>query len=326
MPAGLYEHDSMMSVRERPWHGLGVILEKPPRTIEEAIEAAGLDWLVVQRKLIVVETEKEVPGWVANVREDTDEVLGIVTQRYKPVQNVEAFSFLANIFGTEMNFETAGSLMNGRRVWVLMKIPEYVEVGGDAIARYAFISNSHDGKSSVLCSVTPIRIVCENTLGAALHIARGVRAQRTYTIRHLGNMSQKIAEARSVMDVTINYYEQFKALGDKLALEKISDKTAKRLTEKLLPIEQDMKERAAENREEARGAIMRLFKEGTEVNGISTVGNAPGTTWCWYNATTEYADHLRDERKSGGRFQRAIDDPDGFKAKSWALALETADL
>jgi phage/plasmid-like protein (TIGR03299 family) len=338
MPAGIYEHDSMFSVREKPWHGLGVILKKHPKNIDQAVKAAGLDWQVVQRPVYaLVDGDPEsgknlvvdpVEGYFVNIRQDTNQPLGIVTSRYQPVQNQEAFSFLGNLFGSEMHFETAGSLMNGRRVWVLMKLPNWVEVGGDAVAAYAFISNSHDGKSSVLLSCTPVRIVCENTLTAAVRIAKA--AQRTYTIRHLGNMSQKISEARQALEVTVNYYEQFKALGDKLALAKLSEKRARSLTERLLPIEEGMGDRAAANREEARDTIIRLFKEGTIVKAddgteLSTVPeNAPKTVWAFYNAATEYADWYRGERKEGGRFQRAIDDPDGFKNNAWTASLEAA--
>jgi phage/plasmid-like protein (TIGR03299 family) len=253
-----------------------------------------------------------------------DKALGIVTQRYQPVQNLEAFSFLAGIFQSEMHFETAGSLMNGRRVWVLMKIPSWIEVGGDPIGQFAFISNSHDGKSSVLAAVTPIRIVCANTEAAALRLAKGAHAQRTYTLRHLGDMTQKIAEARNVMQVTTRYYESFKKVGDKLALVKISEKRAKNYIEKLLPIAEGTGDRAAANRREARDTVLRILRG--EAEGGDTRGDSPDTVWTFYNAAVEYADWYRDERKSGGRMQRALDDPDGLKGRAWELSLEMAGM
>ena len=332
MPAGILENDSLFSVRQMPWHGLGVVLDKHPKTIEEAITAAGLDWEVKQCPVAAV-VEKfddgsmsvdELAGYMANIRSDTGKALGIVTKRYQPVQNLAAFSFLAGIFGSEMHFETAGSLMNGRRVWVLMKIPSWIEIGGDPIGQFAFISNSHDGKSSVLAAVTPVRIVCANTEAAALRLAKGVHAQRTYTIRHLGDMTQKIAEARNVMQVTTRYYQIFKTVGDKLATVKISDRRAKTYIEKLLPVDDGQGDRAARNRQEARETVMRILKGESE--GGDTTGNAPGTAWTFYNAATEYADWYRGEKKAGGRFQRALDDPDGFKAKAWELSLDMAGM
>jgi phage/plasmid-like protein (TIGR03299 family) len=321
--------DSMFSVRMTPWHGLGVVLDEHPKSIQEAVKLAGLDWDVIQRP---VKVSVPVPGsktknqikvledYFVNLRADTMEPLGVVTDRYTPVQNVEAFDFLGSVFGSELHFETAGSLMGGRRVWVLMRLPEFIEVGGDPIGPYSFISNSHDGKSSVVTALTPVRIVCNNTLTAALSRAKGKDAQRTYTIRHLGNMDEKLAEAREVLQVTVNYYEQFKDLGDELARVKVSDRKVTSFLERLLPVPVDMGERAARNREEARDVVRSIFRgEGPDGD---TSGNAPGTYWTLYNASTEYADHCRGERKEGGRFQRSLDDPDAFKARAWDLTLD----
>jgi phage/plasmid-like protein (TIGR03299 family) len=324
----------MMSVRETPWNGLGVTLDEHPESIDDAIKAAGLDWDVAQRPVLIPDGDYDladfngdefgvvpIEGYYANVREDTGAPLGIVTSRYRTVANREAFSFLSTIFGSEMHFETAGSLMGGRRVWVMLKIPSWIEIGGDQIGQYALVSNSHDGKSSVMLAVTPVRIICQNMLVAALR-----SAQRTYTIRHLGNPSLKLAEARRALEVTTNFYTKFQYYGDKMALRKLSDADVKRYVETLIPVTDDLGERAMRNREEVRQSIQRLYRNGTTVDGISTVGNAPGTTWAIYNAAAEFADWYRNERKTGGRFQRAIDDPDGLKQRAWQIALEMTGL
>jgi phage/plasmid-like protein (TIGR03299 family) len=319
----------MMSVREVPWHGLGTVLDKHPESIEEALIASGLDWDVIQRPVKVTvpvlghktKTEtKTLEDYYVNLRADTMDPLGIVTDRYTPVQNRDAFSFLASVFGSEMHFETAGSLMSGRRVWVLMRLPEFIEIGGDEIGPYSFIQNSHDGKSSVVTAVTPVRIVCNNTLTAALHRAKNKDAQRTYTLRHLGNMQQKLSEAREVLQVTTNYYKEFKSLGDELARVKVSDQRVRNYLERLFAVEEGMGDRAAKNREESREVVRSIFL-GQGPDG-DTTGNAPGTYWTLYNAATEYADWCRGERKTGGRFQRALDDPDALKARAWDLILD----
>lgn len=329
MPAAV---ETMFSYRDVPWHGEGVVLKKRPRNIDEAIVAAKIDWEVQQAPVQVRVAGKmyKDPNVVANVRVNKDgsvDFLGVVTKKYKPVQNRAAFEFLANLYGTDMMFETAGSLLGGRRVWVLMRLPEYVEVAGDAYLPYAFVSNSHDGKSSVLSACTPIKIVCRNTEQAAI---RG--AQRVYTLRHMGDMTQKIAEARKVLGITINYYEQFKAFGDKLGTVNLSDRRAKSTIEKILPINEEKGERAAHNTEEARRMVMQIFKEGnapgmdvspTSNNGTpDTRGNAAGSAWGLYNAVTEYADWGRSVRKS--RWKRAIDDPDGLKSRAFAVVMSTA--
>ena len=145
MPAGITSSDSMFSVRETPWHGLGAVLERPPATIAEAIEASGLGWRVEREPIAVDRGDaatandwweprcEEIPGYYATVRQDTRAVLGIVGERYRIVQNEEAFQFVDQLLGSSLHFETAGSLHGGRRVWVLATLPEHVEVGGDAV-------------------------------------------------------------------------------------------------------------------------------------------------------------------------------------------------
>lgn len=153
MSAGLTESDTMFSVRRTPWHGLGVVLDRPPATVGEAIEASGLGWSVAKRRL-AVDRGAELPdvlryrgfgGYYATVRQDTDEVLGVVGERYRIVQNHEAFAFVDQLLGSSIHFETAGSLHGGRRVWVLATLPDHVEVGGDEVHPYVLLMNSHDG-------------------------------------------------------------------------------------------------------------------------------------------------------------------------------------
>ena len=185
MSHGITNNDQMFCVRELPWHGLGVVLDEYPTSIDEALEKAGLGWNVTHGDVLVVKTPEwtddfgtkhpaelvPAKGFKANLREDTGEVLGIVSDEYEVVDNRDAFRFLDALIGSDMHFETAGSLWGGRRVWCLARLPEYVELGGDLSATYIYVANSHDGSMAVTAAVTPIRIVCANTLGAALRQA-----------------------------------------------------------------------------------------------------------------------------------------------------------
>jgi phage/plasmid-like protein (TIGR03299 family) len=168
MSAGLTASDSMFSVRATPWHGLGAVLDRPPASVAEAIEAAGLSWSVVKKPLVIdrgpdwqldVLRYKKLHGYYATVRQDTDDELGVVGERYRIVQNHEAFAFVDQLLGSAIHFETAGSLHGGRRVWVLATLPEHVEVGGDAVWPYVLLMNSHDGSTAVIAATTPIRVV-----------------------------------------------------------------------------------------------------------------------------------------------------------------------
>jgi phage/plasmid-like protein (TIGR03299 family) len=220
MSHGITTTDQMFSVREVPWHGLGVVLDEYPKSIDEALDRAGLGWKVTHGDVLVVKAPEwtdnfgtkhpaeplPAKGFKANLREDTGEVLGIVSDEYEVVENRDAFRFLGALIGSEMHFETAGSLWGGRRVWVLARLPEVIELGGDQSATYVYMANSHDGSMAVTAAATPIRIVCASTLGAALRQAdHGARAERTFRFRHTGNLQAKFAEARQVLGMTINY-------------------------------------------------------------------------------------------------------------------------
>lgn len=326
MSAGIESNDTMFSVREMPWHGLGTVLDQYPGSIKEALELSGLDWDIVQKPVhqpitTMVDgheltTYLEVPNYFMNVREDTSEVMGVVTERYKPIQNHEAFSFMDNLIGSQMHYETAGSLYNGKKVWVLCKLPEHIQVAGDDVSQYVFIANAHDGKSSCLVSVSPVRIVCANTLGWA--IGKAKQGGRTYTVRHTGDVSLKMHEARNVMGITIDYYKQFKQLGDEMALVPFTEAKMNQVLEALYPVESGMGDRAVTNRDVAKNAIMSIYL-GEGVKG-DTRGNAPGTKWCAANAIAEYADYGRKMTKRGNQVARSFDD-NAIKQRGFDLIL-----
>lgn len=324
MPAGITVTDSMFSVRLEPWHGLGAVLERPPATIAEAIELSGLGWLVEREPIAVDRGDaatvddwweprcEEIPGFWANVRQDTRQVLGIVGDRYRIVQNVEAFQFVDQLIGSAMHFETAGSLHGGRQVWVLARLPEYVEIGGDAVRCYVLLMNSHDGSTAVVAASTPVRVVCQNTLNWGL-----ARAQQRYSIRHTDKIREHVHQARRVLELSIDYYRQFKHTGDELAGQQITETQLRRVLDELYPsgIEDVASDRTRRSRERTKQRITDLFLRG------DTQGNAPGSKWAAVNAIIEYADWIRPANAGSQRFARVIDDA---SRKTRALELITA--
>ena len=323
MPAGITESDSMFSVREVPWHGLGVVLDRPPQTIAEAIQSSGLGWRVEREPIAVDRGDvasadsiwdprcEEIPGWWANVRQDTRQVLGIVGDRYRIVQNPDAFAFVDQLLGSSMHFETAGSLHGGRRVWVLARLPEHIEVGGDPIRPYVLLMNSHDGSTAVVVASTPVRVVCQNTLSWALD-----RARQRYSIRHTEKVREHVHQARRVLELSVDYYRQFKALGDRLASERCTEAQLRRVLERLYPSgTDDVSDRMRRSREQTKRRIAELFLRG------DTRGNAPGSKWAAVNAVVEYSDWIRPVKAGSQRFARTIDDT---PAKTRALELISA--
>ena len=339
MGHGLTDSDRMFSLRQMPWHGLGKVLEEPPSSIDDALEQAGLGWHVRQGDVLVVRR----PEWTddfgelhsaeliaaetadgcayrANLREDTGQLLGIVSEDYKVVPNRDAFAFLDALIGSELHFETAGSLHGGRRVWVLARIPEWVEVGGDQTATYVYVANSHDGTLAVTAAATSVRIVCANTLGWALRRSEhGEAAQRTYRFRHTGDLQLKFAEARQVMGMTIDWSRRFKQLGDRLARETITPWRFERsVLDKLFAVEDEMGKRARDNRARAKAAVLDIFR-GQGPAG-DTSGNAPGSKWCAANAVAEFSDFGRRYTKRTDQVQRSFEQGD-LKQRGLELVL-----
>jgi phage/plasmid-like protein (TIGR03299 family) len=316
MAHGITKKDSMFSVNQVPWHGLGVVLGKRPKSVKDALKKAGLAWQVDQQPVFRKIGGKyvQIEGFQANYRHDTKDILGIVSDDYRVVQNQQGFEFLASLIGSELHFETAGSLWGGKWVWVLAAIPEWVEVGGDQVARYVFVSLRHDGTGGVRSQPTGVRVVCNNTIRLAES-----DASQAYTVKHLGDVSNQLAEARKVMQVSINYYKQFARFGNRLASQKMSERQLKVVINELYPtgVGLGLGDRAIKNREKARAQITELFLHG------KTRGNAPGSKWCGYNAIVEHFEHVRPQRTAQGTFLRHFDDPNGFKARALDLVVAT---
>lgn len=162
--------ESMFYVREKPWHGLGVRVQEAPSSSDALIQA-GLDWKVLQEP-IYTEKEEVIEGYKANIRDTDRKALGVVTDRYKVIQNQEAFAFTDELLGEGVRYETAGSLQGGRRVWLLAHMPHEYIISGERISPYLIFSNTHDGSGAIKVALTPIRVVCQNTLNLALSNAK----------------------------------------------------------------------------------------------------------------------------------------------------------
>ena len=307
MAHGITEQDTMMSVRRVPWHRLGVVLDERPNTLDDALEGAGLTWTVAKERLYRADGQP-VDGHHATVREDTDRVLGVVSDDYVVVQNRDCFAFVADLLGSELVFETAGSLWGGRQVFITAELPEDITVGGDKVRPYLVLSACHTGTGAIRAMTTPVRAVCANTVRAALERARSV-----YRVRHVGDPTGQLHEARAVLGMTVDYYRQFAAFGDRLALAPMSEHALRSVLARLYPDDTALGGRALANRRHARDSVIAIFHHG------DTVGNAPGSKWCAWNAIAEFHDHHGRRRTAEGAWTRTIEDPSGLKGRALAL-------
>lgn len=190
--------ETMFFTREKPWHGIGVQVMQAPKS-SEALTLAGLDWKVVQED-IYTDSGNRIEGFKVNVRDCDSKVFGVVTDRYKVIQNDEAFAFTDELLGDGVRYETAGSLMEGRKVWLLAHLPHEYIIAGEKISPYLVFSNSHDGSGAIKVAVTPIRVVCNNTLNLALRTAK-----RSWSTIHTGDILNKLEEASTTLFMADKY-------------------------------------------------------------------------------------------------------------------------
>lgn len=222
---------SFFSVKEAAWHRLGQVVADYP-TSAEAIIHAGLDYEVAKlpnRQVFPSGKVKDSENSFFTYRTDNEVTLGdSVGKDYQIVQNREAFAFFDAIVGNGdgILYETAGALGNGQRIFITAKLPGYIRVGsGDDITeKYIFLTTSHDGSGSITAAFTPIRIVCQNTLNAALRDMDNV-----VRIRHTANANQRLRDAHKVMGIADRLGLEMEAIFNQWAKVRITDKQVKDL-------------------------------------------------------------------------------------------------
>ncbi len=268
-----------------PWHGLGTKVEEL-MTAKEALVAGGLDWHVTKEKIFFTVDGKKyfVPNKYATVRNTDKRPLGVVGASYQPVQNADALNFMDVLTGSkEAKYETVGSLQFGRIVWVMAKIPN--GKGVDPIEKYLLCTTSHDGSSPVMVTATPVRVVCNNTLNAAL---RG--AKNKFRIRHTTNVESKIEEARKTLSESLKYFTKLEDKFDQMKGVKFTQPQLENLVLKIFKNTEDvadLSKRQSKSLDGILGEIVELTEKGAGVN----LPGVKGTAWGAYNAVTEFLDH-----------------------------------
>lgn len=280
MPANV---ETMMYVREKPWHGLGTCVEKAP-TSREALELAGLDW-EIEGKPVYDESGLVIPGYVANTRSTDARVLGIVSNKYSVVQNREAFDFTDALIGEGVTYETAGSLRGGKQIWLLGKMPD-AKILGEAFEPYICFTNTHDGSGAVRACMTPIRVVCNNTLNMALS-----EAKRAWSTPHRGNVQAKLEEARQTLQLAERYLVSLDEEADRLANAKMSDDEIKAALDKLFELPKDATERMKRTAEAAKDEIIVCAFRPDLAQFLNT-------KWGFVNAVSDYVGHGEPARRT----------------------------
>lgn len=275
--------ESMFYVREKPWHGLGVSVEEAP-TSAEALRLAGLDWSVEQKEIRISGGAK-IPNYKANVRSSDQKLLGIVTDRYKVIQNQDAFTFTDNLIGDDVRYETAGSLQDGKKIWLLAKMPERTFLG-DAMEPYLCFSNTHDGSGAVRVCMTPVRVVCNNTLNLALSQAR-----RSWSVRHTGDLENKMHEASMCLQLADDYMQALEEKADHMANTTIYEDQLQEILSELFPLSDDSSDREKQNIKKCKDEFMICYF-------APDLAKFRNTAWGVINAASDMLSHNAPRRKT----------------------------
>ena len=279
-----------MYAGEGAWHGLGTVIESAA-TSADAIKLAGLDWTVEKWPLFARQpapgdVSTLAPRSLANVRTDTNAILGIVGHQYRVFQNVEAFDFMDALVDDKLAmYETAGSLKGGRRVWMLAKIPKEYRVGKDDVVQpYVLLTNAHDGTQSLRVFPTTIRVVCQNTLTLAIRMAQG-----GISIPHWPKLDSRIREARHALGVVHTRLDKFGEEMVALANRSLNGSESRAYFDSIFPTTDDTA--AAKRNEKIVAQVLTNFD-----NSRNRMPGIEHTAWAAYNAVSEWTDHGRPSR------------------------------
>lgn len=288
---------SFFSVKEKAWHGLGQIVEDYPNS-KEALQFAGLDFEVLKRP----NTHKLDNGSAIvskssfyTYRPDTNAILGDrLGKDYEVVKNIDAFSFFDSIVGGDgIQYETAGALGKGEKIFITAKLPGYIKVANtDYIEKYLFLTTSHDGFGSIMAAFTPVRIVCNNTLNAALK-----NHTNSIKIRHTANVKERLEEAHKVLGISNQLSQQLDGIFNQWAKVRITDLEVQQLIQMaMVPNKEVLQTINNGEMDELSTCFRNMCDAVYEYNCSSPTQQTEatkGTVFGAYNAVTGYFQNVR---------------------------------
>ena len=308
-----HEIESFSSFREPAWHGLGVVFNDEKNTAEMLDSANLSNWNVRLEDLEIpthLSSDKSYQYVIRTNPFDNSQtdVLGVVGQRYVPLQNEDLFSFGDNILDGGGRWETAGSLRGGRVVFGSLALERETILDptgvADKVKTYLLINTSHDGSIAIQASITPVRVVCANTLNLALSRTRkknGVK--QSFKIRHTQTAEGKIAVAREALGLANQYMDEFDKMAHAMIQQEVDAVTFNKIILAAYP----------KPEKDSKGAVKKWENKVDLINDIYTGefnGMIAGTAWGAFNALTERLDWYRTAR--GGSNESILAGASGF--------------
>ena len=306
MAAGIKELDQVaLGSNTGAWHEQGIVVAGT-MTAKDAMELANMAYGIGMERLCLPDgrggfIESDVYCTVRDDLELTDSrrILGTgLSSRYEPIPNVECFGIGDFMLGDGAQYETAGTLQNGRLAWIMAKLSGQTVVGNDVVEQYLLISTSHDGSRAMQIMFTPVRVVCQNTLNWAIGGASNVA-----TVRHTKNKNAQIADAKRVLGLAGEYFEQHEQVMVSMSQKAIDDRFAAAFLTALIPDPppnsgKNGKDKKWSSASGKRRRIMELWKK--DQAGADSV-ECRGTAYGLMNAVAEHTDHERTVLAMNGR-------------------------
>ena len=301
------------SLREPAWHNLGTVFQDEVNT-NEMLKLAHLDnWNVRLEDVALPDGFSSDKSYSFVTRTNPfdrtqNDVLGVVGERYVPLQNEDLFSFGDNLLDGGGRWETAGSIKNGRVVFGSIALQDSITLDpngrADKIDNYLLINTSHDGSIAIQASITPVRVVCANTLNLALSAVKGKKSvKQTFKIRHTQTAEGKIAVAREALGLAKTYIDEFSLMANAMIEKEITKSQFDQIVELAYPVpEKDAK--GSQKKYDSKIDLLNSIYVGQYNDTIS------GTAWGAYNALTERLDWYRNSR--GGNNESIYASASGF--------------
>ena len=255
-------------------------------TSADALRLAGLNWNVIQEPVYTAENEV-IDGVKCNIRDVDRKVLGVVSNKYKVVQNEEAFAFVDALLGEGVRFETAGSLNGGKRVWMLAHMPHEYIIMSEHISPYLLFSNTHDGTGAVRVAITPVRVVCNNTLNLAL-----ATAKRSFSMIHTSSIENKLKEAQDTLFMAQQYMDSLGKEFENLRKKEMSDRMVDEYIKLLLPLENDATAIQKRNISRLREDLSMRYYDAPDLKDVGK------NAYRFINAVSDFATHANPIRRT----------------------------
>ena len=304
---------------DKAWHGLGQVVPADA-TLEDWQKASGTLWeCQVIPSQFMFNGELKTSSNFHMVRSDTGASLGVMSERYKPVQPLQVWEFFKDFISSDDRFtlETGGALKGGKVIWALAKFAEQVKAGGDEHEMYTLLTTSFDGKLATTAQGTAIRVVCNNTLTGSLYD----RDTPRITVRHCTKWTDAVKQdAHDKLADLAQGFERYRALGDALALQKMTKDATETFLQRVFlgpkADDETISTNAKNQLESLYEAYKETVREGTEV----------GTAWTALNAVTRFVDHGRTTRDHSGEGEASSRMSSAFFGSGAALKQRALDM